>query len=240
MAKAIKKTTTVDPTPHDPKTRPVELSTKQSVVLEELKGVCKDIQKASINYNGLMDKATVSIGVLFALSKGDDKYNLALLKMVRAVIRTLVPTMSDGAINQMIEVGRNADFQHLTGIVAPNKNGCLVVRTNVGASIKRMRELRKREPQHGGDHASGWGRNHPDILGRSTSKKASKQSRKRVTKVGQAKIKVSPEAEKIITDLDDAILDTFTKHSVKVVDTKLFKIGLGLLLDKHMVGADTA
>lgn len=238
MAKAIKKTTTVDPTPHDPKTSPVELSTKQSVVLEELKGVCKDIQKASVNYNGLVDKATVSIGVLFALSKGDDKYNLALLKMVRAVIRTLVPTMSDGAINQMIEVGRNSDFQHLTGIIAPTKG--LPVRTNVGASIKRMRELRKREPQHGGDHASGWGRNHPDILGRSTSKKASKQSRKRVTKVGQATIKVSPEAEKIVTDLDDAILDTFTKHSVKVVDTNLFKIGLGLLFDKHIVGADTA
>ena len=228
-AKKKTKTTSVDATPYDPKTQPVDLTPTQSKVLANIQTVCQDMRKASRTFNVKVTEVTILVGILFAQSNGDPKYNRGLIQLVKATITNLVPGMSDSFINQIVEVGRNDGFHALVGITKNTKS--------LPAVVKRYVSLRKRQKEYGGDHASGWARNHPDILGRSTSKKASKKSSRKlkVTAGDKVTITVSKEATAIVDHSWDAITDALTSNGAKLADDKLFRIGYGQLIDKFIV-----
>ena len=228
-AKKKTNTTSVDVTPHDPKTKPVDLTPAQLEVMANIQTVCQDMRKASDTFNDKVTEAAILVGMLFAQSNGDAKYNRGLIQLVKATITNLVPGMSDGFINQIIETGRNDKFHSLVGIKKNTKS--------LPNIVKRYNSLRKREPEHGGVHASGWARNHPDILGRSTSKKASKKSsRKLKTTAGdRVTIKISKEAEAIVDASWDSLRDALTRNGAKLANDHLFRTGFGQLLDKFIV-----
>lgn len=228
-AKKKTNTTSVDATPHDPKTQPVDLSDAQLAIMADMQTVCQDMRKASDTFNDKVTEVTVLVGMLFAQSNGDAKYNRGLIQLVKATITNLVPGMSDGFINQIVEAGRNDSFRSLVGITENTMS--------LPAIVKRYDSLRKRQKEHGGDHASGWARNHPDILGRSTSKKASKKSSRKlkVTAGDKVIIKVSKEAEAVVEHSWDSLRDALTSNGIKLADDKLFRIGYGQLLDKFIV-----
>ena len=229
IAKKKTNPTSVDATPHDPKTKPVDLTPAQLKVMSDIQTVCQDMRKASDTFNDKVTEVTMLVGMLFAQSNGDAKYNRGLIQLVKATITNLVPGMSDGFINQIIEAGRSNKFHSLVGI---KKNT-----TSLPNIVKRYNSLRKREPEHGGVHASGWARNHPDILGRSNSKKASKKSSRKLkpTAGDRVTISVSKEATAIIDHSWDALMDALTSNGAKLADDKLFRISYGQLIDKHIV-----
>ena len=228
-AKKKTNTTSVDATPHDPKTQPVDLSDAQLAIMADMQTVCQDMRKASDTFNDKVTEVPVLVGMLFAQSNGDAKYNRGLIQLVKATITNLVPGMSDGFINQIVEAGRNDSFRSLVGITENTMS--------LPAIVKRYDSLRKRQKEHGGDHASGWARNHPDILGRSTSKKASKKSSRKlkVTAGDKVTITVSKEATAIVDHAWDALMDALTSNGAKLADDKLFRIGYGQLIDKFIV-----
>ena len=214
-AKKKPNTTSVDVTPHDPKTKPVDL--------------CQDMRKASDTFNDKVTEVTMLVGMLFAQSNGDAKYNRGLIQLVKATITNLVPGMSDGFINQIIEAGRSDKFHSLVGITKNTKS--------LPNIVQRYNSLRKREPEHGGVHASGWARNHPDILGRSTSKKASNKPNRKLELTAGDRVThtVSKEAEAIVEHSWDSLRDALANNGIKLDNDTLFRIGFGQLLDKHIV-----
>ena len=229
IAKKKTNPTSVDATPHDPKTKPVDLTPAQLKVMSDIQTVCQDMRKASDTFNDKVTEVTMLVGMLFAQSNGDAKYNRGLIQLVKATITNLVPGMSDGFINQIVEAGRNDSFRSLVGITENPMS--------LPAIVTRYNSLRKREKEHGGSHASGWARNHPDILGRSTSKKASKKSSRKlkVTAGDKVTISVSKEATAIVDHSWDALMDALTSNGAKLADDKLFRIGYGQLIDKFIV-----